>query len=99
MLYMSSNRVRVDREGLCEGSLKVQVLQLQAAEHLDESKVAEHADARMAEKQCFCVVPFSSWPPLSPDLNPLDYFVWSFGEHQFRSHIERILAADGSYIE
>ena len=23
-------------------------------------------------------VPFSHWPPSSPDLNPLDYFVWSY---------------------
>ena len=26
-------------------------------------------------------VPFSHWPPSSPDLNPLDYFVWSYVEN------------------
>ena len=26
----------------------------------------------------FNFVPFSHWPPSSPDLNPLDYFVWSY---------------------
>lgn len=25
-------------------------------------------------------VPFSHWPPCSPDCNPLDYFVWSYVE-------------------
>ena len=28
-------------------------------------------------KECYDFVPFSHWSPSSPDLNPLDYFVWS----------------------
>ena len=27
------------------------------------------------QKECYDFVPFSHWPPSSPDLNPLDYFV------------------------
>ena len=30
------------------------------------------------QKECYNFVPFSHWPPSSPDLNPLDYFVWSY---------------------
>ena len=31
------------------------------------------------EKECYDFVPFSHWSPSSlPDLNPLDYFVWSY---------------------
>ena len=30
------------------------------------------------QKECYDFVPFSHWPPSSPDLNPLDYFVWSY---------------------
>ena len=29
------------------------------------------------QKECYDFVPFSHWPPSSPDLNPLDYFFWS----------------------
>ena len=29
------------------------------------------------QKECYDFAPFSHWPPSSPDLNPLDYFVWS----------------------
>ena len=29
------------------------------------------------QKECYDFVPFSHWPPSSPDLNPLDYFIWS----------------------
>ena len=29
------------------------------------------------QKECYDFVPFSHWPPSSPNLNPLDYFVWS----------------------
>ena len=29
------------------------------------------------QKECYDLVPFSHWPPFSPDLNPLDYFIWS----------------------
>ena len=28
------------------------------------------------QKECSDFVLFSHWPPSSPDLNPLDYFVW-----------------------
>ena len=31
-------------------------------------------------KECYDFVPFSHWPS-SPDLNPLDYFVWSYVEN------------------
>ena len=31
-------------------------------------------------KECYNFVPFSHWPSSSPDLNPLDYFVWSYVE-------------------
>ena len=33
------------------------------------------------QKECYDFVPFSHWPPPSPDLNPLDYFVWSYVEN------------------
>ena len=33
------------------------------------------------QKQCNDFVPFSHWPPSSSDLNPLDYFVWSYVEN------------------
>ena len=33
------------------------------------------------QKECYDFVPFSHWPPFSPDLNPLDYFVWSYVEN------------------
>ena len=33
------------------------------------------------QKKCYDFVPFSHWPPSSPDLNPLDYFVWSYVEN------------------
>ena len=33
------------------------------------------------QKECYDFVPFSHWPPSSPDLNPLDYFVWSYVEN------------------
>ena len=32
------------------------------------------------QKECYDIVPFSHWLPSSPDLNPLDYFVWSYVE-------------------
>ena len=40
------------------------------------------------QKECYDFVPFSHWPPSSPDLNPLDYFVWSYVENitNMRSH-------------
>ena len=33
------------------------------------------------QKECYDFVPFSHWPSSSPDLNPLDYFVWSYIEN------------------
>ena len=33
------------------------------------------------KKECDNFVPFSYWPPSSPDLNLLDYFVWSYIEN------------------
>ena len=33
------------------------------------------------QKEFYDSVPFSHWPPFSPDLNPLDYFVWSYVEN------------------
>ena len=33
------------------------------------------------QKECYDFVPFSRWPPSYPDLNPLDYFVWSYVEN------------------
>ena len=33
------------------------------------------------QKECYDFVPFSHWNPSSPDLNPLDYFVWSYVEN------------------
>ena len=33
------------------------------------------------QKECYDFVPFSHWPPSSSDLNPLDYFVWSYIEN------------------
>ena len=32
------------------------------------------------QKECYNFLPFSHWPPSSPDLNPLDYFIWSYVE-------------------
>ena len=33
------------------------------------------------QKECYDFVPFSHWPPPPPDLNLLDYFVWSYVEN------------------
>ena len=33
------------------------------------------------QKECNDFVPFFHWPPSSADLNPLDYFVWSYIEN------------------
>ena len=30
------------------------------------------------QRECYNSVPVSHWPPSSPDLNPLAYFVWSY---------------------
>ncbi len=33
------------------------------------------------QKECYNFIPFPHWPPSSPDLNPLDYVVWSYVEN------------------
>ena len=33
------------------------------------------------QKEWYDFVPFTHWPPSSPDLNPLDFFVWSYVEN------------------
>ena len=33
------------------------------------------------QKESYNFVSFSQWPPSSPELNPLDYFVWSYVEN------------------
>ena len=33
------------------------------------------------QKECYDFVPFSHWPPSSPDLNPLVSFIWSYVEN------------------
>ena len=33
------------------------------------------------QKECYDFVPFSHWHPSSPNLNPLDYFIWSYVEN------------------
>ena len=33
------------------------------------------------QKECYNFVPFSHWPPSSPDLNLLDHFIWSYVEN------------------
>ena len=33
------------------------------------------------QKECYDFLSFSHWPPSCPDLNPLDYFVWSYVEN------------------
>ena len=43
------------------------------------------------QKECYDFVPFSHWPKSSPDLNLLDYFVWSYVENitSTTSHITK----------
>ena len=33
------------------------------------------------QKECYDFVPFSHWPPSTPDLNSLVYFIWSYIEN------------------
>ena len=33
------------------------------------------------QKECYDFIPSSYWPPSSPNLNPLDYFIWSYVEN------------------
>ena len=50
---------------------------------LQDSALAHKSRETQAwlQKQCYNFVPFSHWPPFSPDLHPLDYFVWSYVEN------------------
>ena len=41
---------------------------------------SKHTQAWL-QKECYDFVPFSHWPLSSPDLNSLDYFVWSYVEN------------------
>ena len=45
------------------------------------------------QKECYDFVPFSHRPPSSSDLNPLDYFVWSYVENNTRRHPPNIRRA------
>ena len=38
------------------------------------------------QKESYDFVPFSHWPPSSPDLQSLDYFVWSYVENIITFH-------------
>ena len=44
------------------------------------------------QKVCYDFVPFSHWRPSSPDLNPLDNFVWSYVENSLIAAIHRVFA-------
>ena len=44
------------------------------------NKLKNPAEARMVI--CTTILPLNIWPPNSPDLNPLDYFVWSVVEKE-----------------
>ena len=49
-----------------------------------QDSVPEHKSKKTQawlQKECYDFVPFSHWTPSSPDLNPLDYFVWSYVEN------------------
>ena len=43
------------------------------------------------QKECYDFVPFSHWLPSSPNLNPLDCFIWSYVENitNMTSHITK----------
>ena len=45
------------------------------------------------QKECYNFVPFSHWPPSSPDLNPLNYFVWSYVENMTSHNTKASLIA------
>ena len=45
------------------------------------------------QKECYDFVPFSHWSPSSPDLNPLDYFVWSYVENMTSHNTKASLIA------
>ena len=47
------------------------------------------------QKECYDFVPFSHFPSPPPDLNPLDYFAWSYFENitNMTSHNTSLIAA------
>jgi hypothetical protein len=45
-----------------------------------------HRPIKCLKDHCYDLVSKDCWPPSSPDLNPLDYFVWGYlGTHTNRS--------------
>ena len=46
-----------------------------------DSRCGSRKTQAWLQKECYDFVPFSYWPPSSPDLNRLDYFVWSYVEN------------------
>ena len=56
------------------------------------------------QKECYDFVPFSHWPSSSSDLNPQDYFVWSYAENiinmtSYNSKASLIAAIHRVFIE
>ena len=50
--------------------------------HLDSVPAHKSKETQAwLQKECYDFVPFSHWSPSSPELNPLDYFVWSYVEN------------------
>ena len=47
----------------------------------DSAPAHKFKETQFKEKECYDFVPFFHCPPSSPDLNPLDYFVWSYVEN------------------
>ena len=77
------NRVAVDRSWVWQQDLVP----------ADKSKEIQ----AWLQKECYDFVPFSHWPPSSPDLNLLDYFVLSYIENitnmTFRNTKASLIAA------
>ena len=49
---------------------------------LDSATAQKYKETQAClQKECYDFIPFSHWPPSSPDLNPQDYFVWSYVEN------------------
>ena len=50
--------------------------------HQDSAPAHKSKEAQAwLQKECYDFVSFSHWPPSFHDLNPLDYFVWSYIEN------------------
>ena len=45
---------------------------------LDSGPARQSKETQAWLQECYDFVPFSHWRPSFPDLNPLDYFVWSY---------------------